>query len=223
MLLRVDGLTALVDCGATTMTAMKAQLLDPGEVDTVVITHLHGDHFGGLPFLILDGQFTRRTTSLTVLGPHGTTQRLHTTMETLYPGSTKVHRRFDLRVLELPGAGAALQAGPLRVTGWEVEHPSGAPALAVRLDLDGKAFGYSGDTAWTPALLAAAVGADLFVCEAYTYDHPVRYHLDYADIHQHAAELDTSRLILTHLGVTMLQHAADSEHAIATDGLTLQI
>ena len=66
---QVDGFTALVDCGATTLTAMKTQQLDPGEVDAVVITHLHGDHFGGLPFLILDGQFTKRTKPLTVFGP----------------------------------------------------------------------------------------------------------------------------------------------------------
>ena len=45
----------LVDCGATGLVALKAQGLDPNAVDAVAVTHLHGDHFGGLPFLILDG------------------------------------------------------------------------------------------------------------------------------------------------------------------------
>jgi ribonuclease BN (tRNA processing enzyme) len=54
----------LLDCGATSLSALKSLGLDPGEISTVFISHLHGDHFGGLPFLILDGQFTRRT------GPH---------------------------------------------------------------------------------------------------------------------------------------------------------
>ena len=66
--LQHEAFTVLVDCGATSLTAMKAQQLDPGEVDAVVISHLHGDHFGGLPFLVLDGQFTRRTKPLTVFG-----------------------------------------------------------------------------------------------------------------------------------------------------------
>ena len=83
--LQAGGFTALVDCGATSLTAMKAQGLDPGEVDTVVISHLHADHFGGLPFLILDGQFSRREKLLTVIGPTGTRARLHTTMEACYP------------------------------------------------------------------------------------------------------------------------------------------
>ena len=51
----------LVDCGSTSLTALKAAGLDPGEIGTVFVSHLHGDHFGGLPYLVLDGQFRGRT------------------------------------------------------------------------------------------------------------------------------------------------------------------
>jgi ribonuclease BN (tRNA processing enzyme) len=91
-------------------------------------------------------------------------------METLYPGSTSVQRRFELEVLELDGAGAARNTGPLTVYSWEVDHASGAPALAVRARLGGDTFGYTGDTAWTPALIAAAEGSGVFACEAYTFE-----------------------------------------------------
>lgn len=217
--LREGGYTAIVDCGATSLTAMKAQHIDPGEIDAVVLTHLHGDHFGGLPFLILDGQFTRRTKPLTVLGPVGTTHRLHQAMETLFPGSTGVHRRFDVRTIELDGT--TRHTGPLHVSSWEVDHASGAPALAVQARLGGSTFAYSGDTAWTPALIRAAEGADVFVCEAYTYDKPVRYHLDYQTLRQHTHELATQQLILTHMGPSMLHRLDDVHHATAHDGLTL--
>src|SRR5688500_8613941 len=90
----------LVDCGATSLTALKRQLIDPNEVDTVVISHLHGDHFGGLPFLILDGQFRHRTRDLTIVGPAGTRSRLTDAMETLYSGSSAVQRRFEVHVVE---------------------------------------------------------------------------------------------------------------------------
>jgi ribonuclease BN (tRNA processing enzyme) len=214
-----DGYTALVDCGATSLTAMKAQHVDPGEVEAVVLSHLHGDHFGGLPFLVLDGQFTGRTRPLTVVGPVGAGERLHAAMETLYPGSTTVQRRYALRFIELDGSGGRFEIGPLNVRSWQVDHASGAPALALQVHLGEATFGYSGDTAWTETLRDAAHGTDLFACEAYTYAKPVRFHLDVADLRAHARELATGRLILTHLGATVLDRINDIEYETATDGL----
>ena len=212
---------ALVDCGATSLAAMKAQRLDPADVDAVLLSHLHGDHFGGLPFLVLDAQFSHRTRPLTVLGPTGTAKRLHAAMETLYPGSTAIQRRYGMRVVELDGVGSRVEIGPLTVCSWEVNHASGAPALALRTHLSGATFGYSGDTAWTDALLEAAQGTDVFACEAYTYEKPVRYHLDLADLRAHSDRLATRRLILTHLGPTVLERLDDIEYETATDGLTI--
>ncbi len=216
-----DGYTVLVDCGATSLTAMKSQHLDPGQVDVVAVSHLHGDHFGGLPFLILDGQFSRRTRPLTVLGPSGTTERLHVAMETFYPGSTTVQRRYPLRVVELDGVGGRVEIGPLAVRSWQVDHASAAPALALQARLGEAVFGYSGDTAWTQTLFEAAEGSDVFACEAYTFGRPVRYHLDLADVRAHGRQLDTGRLILTHLGPTVLDRLNDIGYDTATDGLTV--
>ena len=89
------------------------------------VSHLHGDHFGGLPFLILDGQFSRRTSPLTVAGPPGISQRLTDTMECLFPGSSRTPRRFDIRAIEIEPGATTTVAG-VGVTAWEVNHPSGA-------------------------------------------------------------------------------------------------
>ena len=45
----------LLDCGATTLVALKRADIDPSSVGFVALSHLHGDHFAGLPWLILDG------------------------------------------------------------------------------------------------------------------------------------------------------------------------
>ena len=63
------GSPVLLDCGTTSLSALKRLGIDPGEIAAVFVSHLHGDHFGGLPFLILDGQFSRRTRPLTLVGP----------------------------------------------------------------------------------------------------------------------------------------------------------
>jgi ribonuclease BN (tRNA processing enzyme) len=118
----------LLDCGATSLTALRQAGLDPGEIAAVFVSHLHGDHFGGLPFLILDGQFSGRAAPLLIVGPPGTAERLTTAMECLFPGSSRVRRRFDVTVAELPPGGTQTVAG-VTARAWEAAHPSGAPAL----------------------------------------------------------------------------------------------
>jgi ribonuclease BN (tRNA processing enzyme) len=218
-----EGQVVLVDCGATSLTALRAQGLDPGAVDAVAVTHLHGDHFGGLPFLILDGQFSRRTSPLLVAGPPGIRARLAAAMEVLFPGSGQVQRRFEVQVTELRPDGTAASLGPAVVRGWEVVHASGAPPLALRVDLGGRSFAYSGDTEWTVALAEAARGADLFAVEAYTFDRPVRYHLDYRTLRAHLGELGARRTVLTHMSADMLARLADAETPAAYDGMTLEL
>src|SRR4029077_17137104 len=113
----------------TSLVALKRAGLDPASVGCVLLSHLHGDHFGGLPFLLLEGQFTRRKAPLTVAGPPGTGDRLTAAMEVLFPGSSGVAHRFHTDVIELaPGAPTAV--GSLAVTGYPVEHASGAPSYA---------------------------------------------------------------------------------------------
>jgi ribonuclease BN (tRNA processing enzyme) len=212
--------TVLLDCGATTMTALREQRIDPNEIRTVLVSHLHGDHFGGLPFLILDGQFRRRSADLTVIGPPGTAGRLDTAMETLFPGSTQVQRRFEVRVLDHV-SGQPRTVGDWRCTPFEVRHASGAPAYALRVDGPTSSMAYSGDTEWTDTLLEASDGVGLFLCEGYS-PTPVRWHLDLESLSSHRSRLTCRRLVLTHLSPSALESdLADWE--IADDGVSFDI
>lgn len=208
----------LVDCGTTSMTALRQQQIDPNAIETVIVSHLHGDHFGGLPFLVLDGQFRRRTHDLIVVGPPGTQDRLLQTMEVLYPGSTCVRRRFDVRVVEHVDRDP-FEVDGLRVTPFEVRHASGAPAYALRVDSDRGSMAYSGDTEWTDALLGAADGVGVFLCEGYS-ETPVRWHLDIDTLSRHRDRLTCGELVLTHLSPSAL--ALDlTDWTVAHDGLRL--
>ena len=220
--LRPDGAPpVLLECGATSLTALKRCGLDPGEVAAVFVSHLHGDHFGGLPFLVLDGQFAGRVDPLTVVGPPGTAARLHAAMECLFPGSAVVRRRFAVQVTEL-APGSTVRAAGVEAAAWAAEHPSGAPALCLRLRLAGKVIGYTGDTAWTSSIAQVAAGADLLIAEAYYRDKPVPHHLRLADLQARQAELASRRIILTHLSADMLA-AEDHGYQTASDGLILRL
>ena len=220
---RSGGATMLVDCGATSLVALRAQGLDPGAVGTVAVTHLHGDHFGGLPWLILDGQFTHRTAPLRVLGPPGLADRLDRAMEVLFPGSSRVRRRFAVEVEELVPGGPAVRVDEWTVAAWPVIHECGAPPLALRVGDGRSSFAYSGDTEWTPVLVDVAHGVDLFAVEAYSYDKPIRNHLDYGTLRTHLDELGADRIVLTHMNTLMLDRLADVDMPAASDGMTVDL
>jgi len=210
----------LLDCGATSLTALRRCGLDPGELGAVFVSHLHGDHFGGLPFLILDGQFSRRVTPLVIVGPPGTEQRLAAAMECLFPGSTQVRRRFEVSVVQLSPGGTQHVAG-VTAHAWEASHPSGAPALILRLAVGGTVIAYTGDTAWTPAVAVAARDADLLIAEAYYWDKAVPHHLRYADLAEH--EITARRVVLTHMSADMLARQDQAVHEAARDGLVITL
>ena len=215
----------LLDCGATSLPALRRCGLDPGGIAAVFVSHLHGDHFGGLPFLILEAQFAGRTAPLVVAGPAGTGQRLTEALECMFPGSSRVRRRFAVEVTELdPGGpgGPAVMAG-VQAQAFQASHPSGAPALILRLTLGGRVIAYTGDTAWTPAIAEAAAGADLFIAEAYYWDKAVPHHLRHADLAARREELTARRTVLTHMSADMLGHQEQACHETAYDGLVLRV
>lgn len=211
----------LIDCGASSLIAMKRFGVSPSHIDTILLTHLHGDHFGGLPFFILDAQLiARRAESLAVAGPPGLAARIREAMEVLFPGSSRTQRKFALEFTELDEK-TSTTIGPVVVTPYSVVHPSGAPAYALRVACDGKVIAYSGDTEWTDNLIQAAQGADLFICEAYFFEKKIKYHLDYRTLMNHQKELGCRKLVLTHVSDDILQRLRDIDVECAEDGKSI--
>ncbi len=217
ILARSGGESLLIDCGASSLIAMNRFSVDPSSIEKVLISHLHGDHFGGIPFLVLDGQFSRRTRPLLIAGPEGVEERVKASMEVFFPGSSKVERKFPVAFAEfVPGRETVL--GSLQVIPFEGVHPSGSPSLALRIRWAGRTITYSGDTEWTEALLDAARDADLFICEAYYYEKKIKYHLDYRTILDQIPRLGCRRVILTHMSHDLLSRLGEVKMEWAEDG-----
>jgi ribonuclease BN (tRNA processing enzyme) len=215
---RSEAMQLLIDCGASSLVAMKRFKVDPLLVDTIMLSHLHGDHFGGVPFFIMEAQYVlRRRKPLVVAGPPGLEARIFEAMEVLFPGSSHTHREFALEFVELPEE-TATTLDLLVVTPYSVVHPSGAPSYALRIALEGKILAYSGDTEWTDALIPAASGADLFVCECSSLEEGSGYHLDYRTLMDHRTELECRKLILTHMNDDMLHRLGSLDVEGAEDG-----
>ena len=217
--------TLTVDFGASALPALKALKLDANKIDGIVLSHLHGDHFGGLPLLLLDFQYlNRRARPLTIAGPPGTRTRLEAAMEVFFPKSAATKWRFPWSVEEIAlDIETSVLGHTLRTT--EVVHQSGAPSTALRLSDGEKVFAYSGDTEWTDALLPIAAGADLFICECYAYAGKMTGHLSWEILKPKIPALGAKRLMVTHMNPMVLAKLDELRSAgvlIAEDGLVLE-
>jgi ribonuclease BN (tRNA processing enzyme) len=213
----------LIDCGASSLIAMRKFGIDPNLIQTVFVSHLHGDHFGGLPFMILDAQFySRRRVPLTLVGPPGLRERLARAMEIFFPGSSTVERKFDSDIIEI-NAGQTTSINGVTVTAYLVEHACDAPPFALRFSCDGKIVAYTGDTEWTENLIVVGHDADLLIAEALVFDRKVKHHLSYAALKANLDRIGAKRVVLTHMGPEMLAQHAQVTEELAEDGKVIHL
>jgi ribonuclease BN (tRNA processing enzyme) len=213
----------LIDCGASSLPALRRLAVALDAIDLILITHFHGDHFGGLPFLLLDAQFSRRTRPLVIAGPQGIETRLTQVMEALFENSSRTKQRFDLSVVALRPEETRT-FGAVNVMPYPVVHgESGGPFLAYRIEAEGRIVAYSADTEWTETLIPLARDADLFIAEAYTYDKTVKNHLSLKTLQSHLPEIKPKRLILTHMSDDMLGRLDTLEYTAASDGMIVEL
>jgi ribonuclease BN (tRNA processing enzyme) len=222
----VTGETAnfLIDCGASSLVALKRAGIALNGIQAILITHFHADHFGGIPPFMLDAQFfSKRVDPLTIVGPAGLRDWFVRGMETAFPGSSKTRPKFDLHLMELPER-VATGLGGLAVTPYLVRHGNpGGPFFAYRIEVEGRIIAYSGDTEWTDSLIDAGREADLFIAEAYFRDKKVPLHLDLASLEEHLDEIRPKRLVLTHMSEDMLRQRTEVPYNCAEDGMRLSV
>src|SRR5215510_4959566 len=226
IMIETSGRRLLLDFGASSLVALRAHGIDPNTIEGIMISHLHGDHFGGLPFLLLDGQFlSRRTQPLVIAGPPGSRDRIMALLEVFFPRSTGMEWRFRWEVIEIvPGAAGDLLG--LKVVTAEVIHPSGAPSTAVRLADGRSVLAYSGDTEWTDALIPIADGADLFIIECYEHDRIVAGHITWTTLKNRLPDLKARRIMITHMNPSMLARQEEATKLgllVAEDGLAFEV
>lgn len=217
----------LIDCGASAMVGLARQGLDPNAISTIFISHLHGDHFGGLVWLLLHAQhISKRTAPLDIVGPANIEARFVAAAEALFPGSTAVKRRFAMRFHEYADE-TPLKMGPATVTPFEVRHPSGSPPYALRFAIGRRIVSFTGDTEWVENLVPAGKDSDLYIMECFSHQAKVPYHLSWLEIEANLARIAAKRVLLTHMSGSMLNAKAlfdeRREIILAEDGLVLRI
>lgn len=173
--------------------------VDPNDLDAVIVSHHHGDHFLGLPSLILHWKYQGRERPVTVVGPPGTVQLAKTIGEAVYPGLFEGH--FEINWVEAV-PGRCLRVGDLEIEPVEVQHDTRLSLnLGYQCVLNGRRFAYTGDTALCDGVFDLARNSEVLVSECASRDGKVPIHMNLVDdIPKVRSAMDgNAALILTHL------------------------
>jgi len=213
----------LIDCGETALIGLKRFGLDSSMVCSIVISHLHGDHYGGLPFLIKEIQVSGgRREPLVIAGPRGLESYVEGLMPLIFPGPENPRAVFWPEFRVIP-PGEPLEVGHLRITAYPAAHSAMSNPLSLRIECCGRVIAYSGDTEWNDFLPTVSQGADLFICETFEYRREAGNHLNLLTLLEHRHELGCRRIILTHLGESMLKRCGSIEFECAQDGMYIEL
>ena len=223
-LIDAPGGRILMEAGPGLMPALKTNGVAPDSFDLLLISHLHGDHFAGLPFLILDYMWeTPRKKVLTVAGPAKLEERTWLLMRTMFPHFEldKIKHKLKFVVLE-PGSSTRL--GKFKVRAIRSPHTKPEISLSLRIDGGGKSIVFSGDSGWNDELVELSAGADLFLCECTYYESTqLTFHLNYPLLAANRDKFKVRRMVLTHLGREVLSRADEIALEMGYDGMKIEI
>ena len=144
-------------------------------------------------------------------------------MESMLPGSDIMVPKFELTFVELELMKPNKVGQHAVVTPYPANHTAKTHPTSLRVEAGGKIVSYTGDTAWTKHVPKISKDADLFICESYFYEKPVRFHMNYPDVKEHWDEFEAKRTILTHMSPEMLAMADSVPEECAHDGLVVEI
>jgi ribonuclease BN (tRNA processing enzyme) len=212
----------LLDCGPTSLLMLKRAGFDPRRVDTILLSHLHGDHFGGIAFFFLEYLYLRpRTEPLVIAGPPGTEAKVRALFHVMYGGTTDDKEipptRFVVLHPDVPANVNGIEVVPFRVP-----HQTDMISLALKVGYDGKQILFSGDSLWTESFIEHARGVDLFICECSFFREQPGMHVNYQTLTANLDRLRCKQLVLTHLGDEMLSRRNEISARVADDGMVLE-
>ncbi len=212
----------MLESGSSVLAGMKRNGIATDLPDAVLVSHFHGDHFGGIPYLYLEYTFVNnRDRPLTVAGPPGIEQRVCGLYSSLYGAIQCRDLPFELHYVEIE-PGQSVELAGFRCEAFQVPHNAEPFSLGYRIESGQSSLLFSGDSAWTDEFVERSRGTGLFLCECCSMDPLIPLHSSYREILSRRSQLGCKRLLLTHLGEDV-RAASGLEIERAYDGMVIEI
>jgi ribonuclease BN (tRNA processing enzyme) len=191
----------LFDAPPTLLPHLKRMGVPPTDIRAIFISHFHGDHFLGLPFLLLEYlHLTPRREDLHIVGPPGVEKMIEGAAEMAFPNLSRADAGYQRRYLEAEAHreqmvdDVCFQAFPMKHANRELA------SFGYRLRLDGKVLAYTGDAQLSDELYLLAEGADVLVLDCNYSQGEGPEHVSFSEVPEIRGRLPLSTtIILTHL------------------------
>ncbi len=185
----------LIDMGTGVLSRLY-EWLAPEDLDALIITHLHPDHFLDIyPYRYFLEFCAQGKLPLAVYAPSGAYEYIQRLFNE--PDPAKFSKIFSFKDL---GGASPIRIGDIELISHEVSHLK--PTFGIEARAQGKSLFYTSDTAYDERLKKIAARVDLLLAEAtLTADQagkPVA-HMTTTEVGKLAAEANVEHLVLTHL------------------------
>jgi ribonuclease BN (tRNA processing enzyme) len=190
-LLEHNGFQLLMDCGSGVLSKLQ-NIIQPEELDAVLISHYHPDHIADIGVLqharLIQGFLGNVFPTLPIYGHHFDQSEFHKlSFKEVTKGSA--YSPNEIQTI-----------GPFQVSFLKTNHP--VPCYAIRIEVDGKVIVYTADGSFKKEFIEFSRNADLLLCECNFYGHQdgkSSGHMNSIDAGKLAQQAIVKQLILTHL------------------------
>ncbi len=220
-LIEANGKKFLLDCGATAFVRYKQLGHNQADLDMIVLSHFHGDHYGGLPFFVISAKVEQaREKPMTIVGPSGVKEKVLNLQDAMYPGTGTLLEELPFEFAEYSEDWSDFHG--IEISAFPVKHSPPSNPYGVKLLWNQKILSFSGDTEWADTLPLLAEDTEIMICECNNLDKESPGHLSYQTLLEKRNQLRTKRLFLTHMGPEMLA-ANDLDFDRLQDGQVIDL
>ncbi len=221
-LVHQEGKGFLIDCGSSTLVRLKQEGFTVKNINTIFITHFHGDHYGGLPFLLISMKFEINDGhKLTVIGPEGIKEKTRNLQESMYPGTGVLVDELNIDFIEYNMSLQKLEG--VSFQSYAVTHSPPSIPHGIKITWGGKSLAFSGDTEWDDNLIELSNSTEIFITECNNLKIDSPGHLSLKTLREKFAKLNTGKVLLSHMGPEILSEQVGDDFIKLKDGFEMDL
>lgn len=216
----------LIDIGNGIVKKLKQTGHSIADIENVIITHLHGDHFADIPFLMFDRFFYNVPNSIHIYGPKGIEKRVKELFEILFPGDYERIQAVDkVNFVEFDKMEHKNIGNEIYITSFEVKHGDCKPAYGYIVEKENKKIGFSGDSAYCESIERIVEQSEISVLDM-SHMESKKTHMGLEDILKITEAYPNKKIATTHMQDYVREQAKEKSIAnliIPDDGEIIKL